>query len=87
MKSEIQNAMAGYLKGVIILDELPTLDDDIEQLIDSLADFIALTRSVIMRSYDTKKEIEYIPPSEMSTRVYKQLYTLALALYIMNEKK
>src|SRR3990167_2212212 len=86
-KEEMQIAMAGYLKGIAFPDELPTLPEEIDKLVDSMADFIALSRSVVMRSYDSKKEIEYIPPSEMSTRVYKQLYNIALTLYVMNGKE
>lgn len=85
MKEEIQIAMAGYIKGIEFPEELPILPEKIDNLVDAMADFIALSRSVVMRSFDSKREIEYIPPSEMSTRVYKQLYNIALTLYVMNE--
>lgn len=84
MREEIQTAFAGYLKGVLIPEELPALHDKVDKIIESMTDFIAISRSVVMRGFDTKKEIEYIVEPEMSSRTYKQLYTIALSLLIMN---
>lgn len=84
MREEIQDAFAGYLKGIVIPDELPKVPDEVDIVIESMTDFIAISRSVIMRSFDNKKEIEYIVEPEMSSRTYKQLYTMAMALIIMN---
>lgn len=85
MREEMQNAMAGYMKGVKMPDEFPPLPEEVDQLVDSLADFIAISRTVVMRGYDSKREIEYINPPEMSTRIYKQLYILAATFLVMND--
>ena len=84
MRDELQDAVAGYLKGVQMPAELPAVPDEVDKIIESMTDFIAISRSVVMRGFDTKKEIEYIVEPEMSSRTYKQLYTIALALIIMN---
>ena len=85
MREELQIATAGYLKGVKIPEEMPKLPEEVENMIDALTDFIAISRAVVMRGRDTKKEIEYIVQPEMSTRSYKQLYALAMGLMIINE--
>ena len=87
MRMEIQDAFAGYLKGITLPENLPELPEEVDKMIESLADFIALVRAVVMRSYDSKREIEYINQPEMSTRIYKQLYAIGLTLFLMNENK
>lgn len=84
MRDEIQNVFAGYQKGIVIPDVLPTIPEEVDRMIESMTDFIAISRAVIMRGMDTKREIEYIVEPEMSSRTYKQLYTLGMALMIMN---
>lgn len=84
MRDEIQDAFAGYLKGVEIPSDLPSVPDEVDAVIESMTDFIAISRAVVMRSFDNKKEIEYIVEPEMSSRTYKQLYTISVALLIMN---
>ncbi len=87
MRNELQDAIAGYLKGVKVPDELPALPPEIEAKLDALSDFIAISRTVVFRSADTKKDLEYIGTPEMPTRTWKQLYTIAVALFIMNDNK
>lgn len=84
MRDEIQDAFAGYLKGVVIPTELPTVSDQVDGVIESMTDFIAISRAVVMRDRDAKQEIRYIVEPEMSSRTYKQLYTIAIALTVMN---
>lgn len=84
MRSELQDAFAGFLKGIEIPKELPKVSDKVDEVIESMTDFIAISRSVVMRGWDTKKEIEYISEPEMSSRTYKQLYAIALSLLIIN---
>lgn len=84
MREEIQNAFAGCYKGIITPDKLPTIPDKINTMIESLTDFIAISRSVVLRSFDSKREVEWISPSEMTTRTYKSLYTLATELILIN---
>ena len=84
MRAELQNAFAGFLKGIEIPKELPVVSDKVDEVIESMTDFIAISRSVVMRGWDTKKEIEYISEPEMSSRTYKQLYAIALSLMIIN---
>lgn len=84
MREEIQDAFAGYLKGVSIPQLLPVIPEVVHSSIESMSDFISVSRAVVMRAHDTKQEIEYIVEPEMSSRTYKQLYTLATALIIMN---
>lgn len=84
MRDEMQDAFAGYLKGVTIPPILPEVSDEINYLIESLSDFIAISRTVVMRSFDHKNEIAYINEPEMASRIYKQLYTIAVTLMIIN---
>ena len=84
MREELQDAFAGFLKGVEIPEELPKVSEKVDTIIESMTDFIAISRSVVMRGWDTKKEIEYISEPEMSSRTYKQLYAIALSLMIIN---
>ena len=84
MRDEIQDAFAGYLKGIIIPENLPEIPPDVDAMIQSLSDFIAMARTVVMRDFTSKHEISYIADSEMTTRVYKQLLTVAITLLIMN---
>lgn len=84
MREELQNAFAGYFKGVVVPDVLPVIPENVDKTIESMTDFIALSRAVVMRARDAKQEIEYIVEPEMSSRTYKQLYTLAMSLIIMN---
>ena len=74
MRAELQDAFAGFLKGIEIPKELPVVSDKVDEVIESMTDFIAISRSVVMRGWDTKKEIEYISEPEMSSRTYKQLF-------------
>jgi hypothetical protein len=84
MRSEIQDAMAGYLKGLTCPQELPVIPEDVNTMIDSLTDFIAASRAVVIRGSDNKKEIEYIAQPEMAGRTFKQLSMVAIAFLIMN---
>lgn len=84
MRQELQDAFAGYLKGIVIPDELPVIPEQVDKTIESMTDFIAISRAVVMRASDAKQEIIYIVEPEMSSRTYKQLYTLAMVLWIMN---
>lgn len=84
MREEIQDAMAGFFKGMKLPEELPKIPDEVDLMIESLTDFIAISRSVVMRGLDSKKEIEYVVMPEGTGRTYKQLYTMALALMLIN---
>ncbi len=85
MRDEIQNAFAGYLKGVEIPQEMPPISDEVDRVIESMTDFIAISRAVVIRSKDTKQDINYIVEPEMSSRVYKQLYVVAASLVTINK--
>lgn len=84
MREEIQNAMIGLMKGLSIPKELPILPQEISSKIEALTDFICVSRAVVMRGFDSKKEIEYVVEPEGTGRTYKQLYTIAIALMIIN---
>lgn len=84
MRDDLQNGVAGFLKGLKTPEEIPRLPEEIETIIESLTDFIAISRSVVIRSSDSKKEIDWIAPPEMSGRVFKQLYTFSTSLYIIH---
>lgn len=81
----LQDSMAGYIKGVVTASELNStvVPEEVDLMIESLSDFIAISRTVVMRGDDSKREINYIAESEMSSRLYKQLYTLAKTLLSM----
>lgn len=84
MREELQNAIAGFLKGLKVPEVMPRLPVEVENIIDSLTDFVAISRAVVIRSADSKKEIDWIAPPEMSGRVFKQLYTFSLSLFIIH---
>lgn len=84
MRNEIQNAFAGYLKGVSIPQILPVIPETIHTSLEMMADFVAISRAVVMRAQDSKQEINYIVEPEMSSRIYKQLHNVALSLLIIN---
>lgn len=84
MRDDIQDAVAGYLKGIVIPGTLPVIPEVVDNTIEAMTDFIAVSRAVVMRGMDTKREIEYIVEPEMAGRTYKQLYAMAVALLIMN---
>lgn len=84
MREELQDATLAYHKGLKIPEELPKLPEEVEKVIDSLTDFIAISRAVVIRSSDNKKDIDWIAPPEMSGRVFKQLYSFSISLFIMH---
>lgn len=84
MRDEIQNGFAGFFKGLSVPEQTPALPPEVDLMIEALTDFIAISRSVVMRSMDNKKEIEYVAMPEGTGRTYKQLYTLAIAIYQIN---
>lgn len=86
MRDELQDGVAAFLKGLVVPEEIPRLPEEVEKTIESLTDFIAISRAVVIRSYDSKKEIDWIAPPEMSGRVFKQLYALSVALFIIHGK-
>ena len=81
MRNEIQDGLIGCMKGLLVPEKLPELPEEVSKTIDSLTDFIAIGRAVVMRAFDTKKEIEGTIEPEGAGRTYKQLYTVALALF------
>lgn len=84
MRDAIQDAFAAYQKGLEIPATVPILDEATEKTIEAITDFIAITRAVVIRGTDNKKEIEYLVEPEQAGRVYKQFYTLACILTYMN---
>lgn len=85
MRDEIQDATAAYLAGIRIPEALPEIPADIDAKIMEIADIISRNRSAVIRDeFSRTKEIVFVPGIEMSTRIYAQLRTLAIALMILN---
>lgn len=84
MRNELQDTMAGYIKGMPTEFDNTVVPEEIDRMLESLSDFIAISRTVVMRSDDSKREVSYIAESEMTSRVYKQLYLISKTLIMMN---
>ena len=88
MKEELANAFAGFIKTIEIpknIKEIPRPDKEIDKRIGEIADFISRARSSVIRdNWSRDKDIVFVPAIEMSTRIYLQLYTVAMGLLIVN---
>ena len=87
MRKALRNAGYAFKKGLKLDIELPVLPKEIEDELVKVANFTALCRSVVIREFGFKKEIVFVPASEMPTRLCQQLKTLLVSCYILNGGK
>ena len=84
MRKEMRNAGFAWAKGLNYEAELPALSPEVEKELVRVANFTALARSVVIRDFGFKKEIIFVPASEMPTRLSQQLKTLAVSCMVVN---
>ena len=87
MRKDMRNAGYAWVKGLKYDAEIPTLSEEVERELVRVANFTALARSVVIRDFGFKKEIIFVPASEMPTRISQQLKTLAVACMMVNGGK
>lgn len=86
MDEELSLAMAQFIKGIEIPKELPPIPDEMRTGMKKVARFVSTARSAVIRG-GKNNEIEFVPDTEMSTRIYSQMYVMALALMLVNQDK
>ncbi len=84
MREEIQNAFKNYVTGIQLPTESFSLPEEIKEKIANLSSFCVKARSGVLRDGYSTREIEYIPDSELPTRLAKQLATLAFAFSLID---
>lgn len=84
MDDEIATAFARFVKGIEIPEEMPEIPADIKAKLRRVADFASAARSAVIRN-PFSKEIEFVPDMEMTTRIYSQVYLMAIALMVVNK--
>lgn len=87
MRKALRNAGYAFNKNLKYDGEVPALPDGVEDELVRVANFTALARSVVIREFGFKKEIVFVPASEMPTRLCQQLKTLLVSCYILNGGK
>lgn len=84
MRKELRDAYYAFMKGIAIPDIMPELLETVQDEIISVANFSTMARSGVIRDFGMKKDVLFVPASEMPTRIVQQLNTLAIALVIVN---
>lgn len=87
MRKDMRNSGYAWRKSLDYETELPTLSKEVEMELVRVANFTALARSVVIRDFGFKKEIIFVPASEMPTRLSQQLKTLAVSCMVVNGGK
>lgn len=85
MRKEMRNAMYAFLLGLDFEAEAPALPEAAGEYLIKVANLAAMARSGVIRDFGFKKEVIFVPASEMPTRIVQQLATLAAALVIVNK--
>jgi len=84
MRKEMREAMFRFVKGIDIKKEIPPLPEAQGEQLIRVANLAAMARSGVIRDFGFKKEVVFVPASEMPTRIVQQLATLAHALQLVN---
>lgn len=87
MQQEMGDAMFAFMRGIDWdkhLKNVPNVPKDHREAIVNLANFCTMARSGIIRDFGMKKEVIFVPASEMPTRITGQLAKLGAALTICN---
>lgn len=88
MQKEMGYAMYSFVLGIDFkkfLLSVPQLPIEYREQIVNLANFCTMARSGIIRDFGMKKEVIFVPASEMPTRITGQLAKLGSALMIINQ--
>jgi hypothetical protein len=85
MRIALRNAFYAFMKGIEIPEVIPSIPESAQDEIISVANFSTMARSGVIRDFGMKKDVIFVPASEMPTRIVQQLNTLAVALVIENK--
>jgi hypothetical protein len=85
MRIKLRNAFYAFMKGVQIPEEIPTLATEYQDEIIKIANFSTMARSGVIRDFGPKREVMFVPATEMPTRIVQQLNTLAASFVIINK--
>lgn len=84
MRKALRNAFYAYMKGIKIPEKEPELPQEVKEEIISVANFVTMARSGVIREYSFKKEVVFVPAAEMPTRSVQSFTLLATAFIINN---
>lgn len=84
MDEEMAVAFASFVKGVDIPEKIPPIPEDIKTKMRKVAGFVSVARSAVIRD-PYSKQIEFVPDKEMTTRIYGQMFVVAIALMVINK--
>lgn len=87
MRIAMRNAFYAFMKGLKVPAEMPNIPEEAQDEIIRVANFSTMARSSVIRDFGMKKDVIFVPASEMPTRIVQQLNTLAIALMIVNGGK
>lgn len=88
MENEMQNVIYSFFKDIDYDEELknlPEITESLQNELVNLANFSTMARSGVIREYGMKKEVIFVPASEMPTRFTQQLACLALGCMMINK--
>lgn len=80
MREEIQNSIANFIAGIQIPEGKVEVSEELADRTAHLAAFCVRARSGIIRDGYSTREIDFIPETELPTRLAKQLITLYTGL-------
>lgn len=87
MRTALRNAFYSFMKGITIPADIPSIPEASQDEIIRVANFSTMARSGVIRDFGMKKDVIFVPASEMPTRITQQLNTLAVAFLIINGGK
>lgn len=87
MRKEMKDAMYAFMKGMDTATVVPELPAEAQEALVRVANLATMARSGVIRDFGMKKEVLYVPSSEMPTRIVQQLSTIATALMIVGGGK
>lgn len=87
MRKEMKDAMYAFMKSISMGVEVPDLPAEAQEKLVRVANLATMARSGVIRDFGMKKEVLYVPSSEMPTRIVQQLSTIATALMIVGGGK
>jgi hypothetical protein len=91
MGKELQNAVFAFFKSFEGKDIQQyadvDIDDEFKREIVDLSNFATMARSAVIRDTGMRKEVIFVPATEMPTRFTQQLSSLAMGLMAMNNGK
>lgn len=83
-EQEVREAATNFLDVIVNEDDIPAIDERIEDILIALADLCAVLRAAVERDYRDRKLL-YRPQPEMSTRIAKQLTKLLIGLALIHK--